>query len=208
MYFYPQSHFLNRFTTLPILLDIILRRCITLLEPTNWEDKNDTYYLEKYKTNKNLKTLLACCFTAKREKFHHWKVFANGPSGICIEFNSTKLLNHVKTIEGTSFKPVSYRYIKYNVNPSLGAWPFLKRQVFEDEAEFRIIYENPLLEQKYKRIPFNLECIDRITLSPWMPRPIANSTVKIIRSIEGCENMKIVHSTLLESSDWKDCIWG
>jgi hypothetical protein len=208
MYFKPESKFLNRFTTLPILLDILSRRCITLLEPTNWEDRNDTFYLEKYKTNKKLKALLACCFCAKRETFHHWKVFSNGPSGVCIEFDSDKLLSGVETIEGTSFRPVSYHFIKHNRNPSLDAWPFLKRQAFEDEEEFRIIYENRLMEEKSKDIPFDLESIRKITLSPWRPKPIVKSVAKIIRDIEDCENIKIVASTLLESPGWKNCLWG
>jgi hypothetical protein len=208
MRFKPETKFLNRFTTLPVLLDILSRRCITLLEPTNWEDRNDAFYLEKYKTNKKLKTLLACCFSAKRETFHHWKVFSNGPSGVCIEFDADKLLNGVEMIEGTSFKSVSYRYIKHNQNPSLGAWPFLKRQAFEDEGEFRIIYENLFLEEKSKDISIDLGCIRRITLSPWMPKPIVKSITKIIRSIEDCENIKVVASSLLESPGWKNCLWG
>ncbi|SRR5579862_128969 len=206
MYNQPETDFLNRFTTLPVLLDMLSRQCITLLGPTNWEDRNDAYYLEKYKANKQLKTLLACCFSTKRETFHHWKVFSNGPSGVCIEFNSHKLLSMVETVEGISFRPVSYRLIKHNQNPSLGAWPFLKRKAFEDEGEFRIIYENPFIEKKTKEIRFDLECIEKITLSPWMPKPIAKSVAKVIRDIKHCEDITVVGSSLLESSGWKNCL--
>jgi len=182
MQFQPENNFLNRFTTLPILLDILTKRCITLLETSHWEDKNDTYYLEKYKKNSELETLLALCFTSEHEQFHHWKVFANGVSGVCIEFNAEKLLSHVEKIDGTSFKSVSYRPIKLNQNPSLGGWPFLKRQVFKDEKEFRIIYENKKVKMTALPITIDLECIKKITLSPWMP--------------------------LLESPGWKNCLWG
>jgi hypothetical protein len=208
MYWKPDTPFLNRFTTLPVLLDMLSRSCITLLEPTNWEDRNDAFYLNKYKATKNLKTLLACCFSTKRETFHHWKVFSNGPSGVCIQFDSDKLLTSVETIKGTSFKMVSYRFIMTNQNPPLGAWPFLKRHAFKDEGEFRIIYENDLREEKAKEILFDLECIEKITLSPWMPKPIVKSVVKIIRDIEDCESIKVVASTLLEDRRWKNCLWA
>lgn len=206
MNFDPQSDFLNRFTTLPVLLDMLSKRCITLLAPTTWEDKNDAYYLEKYKVQKKLKTLLACCFSTKRETFHHWKVFSNGSGGVCVEFNSEKLLRAVETTPGIQFRTVSYRFIKFNQNPPQGAWPFLKRKVFEDEAEFRMIYENSLATHETKDLPIDLECIQRITLSPWMPKPVAESVATVIRGIKGCNAMNVNCSNLLESNVWKSCL--
>ena len=104
--------FLNRFTSLPILLDMLSRKCITLLEPTSWEDKNDAFYLEEYKKEKKLKTLLAYCFSAKRETYHHWRVFSNGPSGVCVEFDREKLRSSIKKVQGTKIRRVVYKYIK------------------------------------------------------------------------------------------------
>ena len=40
---------LRRYTTLPFLLDILNKKCLTLLDPKNWEDKDDSYYIELYK---------------------------------------------------------------------------------------------------------------------------------------------------------------
>jgi hypothetical protein len=208
MNFMPQTKFLNRFTTLPVLLDMLSRRCITLLEPTTWEDKNDSYYLEKYKMQRKLKTLLACCFSAKHETFHHWKVFSNGSSGVCIEFNAEKLLNTIESINGIQFRMVSYRLLKYNQNPSLGAWPFLKRKAFEDEEEFRIIYEDSVTAQITKALPIDLEWIQKITLSPWMPKAVAESVIKVIHGIKDCEAMTVNYSTLLQSEVWKNSLWG
>ena len=58
--------FLNRYTSLPVLLDALVHKRLTLLSPTSWEDRNDAYYIERYKETKKLKTVLALCFTTKR----------------------------------------------------------------------------------------------------------------------------------------------
>jgi hypothetical protein len=38
--------FLNRYTSLPILLDALNHKRMTLLSPESWEDRNDSYYIE------------------------------------------------------------------------------------------------------------------------------------------------------------------
>ena len=197
---------LNRFTSLPILLDMLSRKCITLLEPTSWEDRNDAFYLEKYKEAKNLKTLLAYCFSAKRETFHHWKVFSNGASGVCVEFHPEKLLGSVRDLEGIRIEEVDYQYIKKNIKPHQSKWPFLKRKAFEDEGEWRIIYENKKVREKTKDVPFDVSCIQKITLSPWLLKPIDKTIKEIIRSIDGCGAIPVSGSALLESEKWKNCL--
>ena len=70
--------FLNRYTTLPILLDMLWRKQITLLSPQSWEDRNDAYYLDRYQAERKLAAVLTLCFSAKSETFHHWRVFSHG----------------------------------------------------------------------------------------------------------------------------------
>ena len=64
---------LNRFTTLPILLDLLERKKLTLLNPILWEDKNDSEIILEYKKRKNIKNLFALCFSHNDETIHHWK---------------------------------------------------------------------------------------------------------------------------------------
>ena len=40
----------RRYTSLSILLDILKKKRLTLLDPQNWDDKNDAFYMELYKT--------------------------------------------------------------------------------------------------------------------------------------------------------------
>jgi hypothetical protein len=83
--------YLLRYTDLPALLYLLSSRAITLLDPTSWEDANDTYFMSQYKERKNLKKLLTLCFSQVPVTYHHWCVFSNGPSGVCIEFNRVAL---------------------------------------------------------------------------------------------------------------------
>ena len=67
---------LRRYTTLPFLLDILNKKCLTLLDPKNWEDKDDSYYIELYKKSLGLKSILVLCFTESVERYHHWKIYS------------------------------------------------------------------------------------------------------------------------------------
>jgi hypothetical protein len=95
----------RRYTSLSILLDILKEKKLTLLDPQNWDDNNDAFYMELYKTKKGLKSLLALCFAEVRETYHIWKVFAGDANGVCIEFNKELLLGH--------FKDMKSDYVKY-----------------------------------------------------------------------------------------------
>src|SRR5438046_2646856 len=86
---------LKRFTSLPILLDMLVKKHLTLLNPRTWEDRNDSFYLEQYRNKKNLKSILALCFASCPETFHHWKVFSSGSCGVCVEFDKNVLLASV-----------------------------------------------------------------------------------------------------------------
>ncbi len=83
------------------------------------------------------------------------------------------------------------------------ALPFLKRDPFRDEAEFRIIFadENEAIEHKDYLI--NLNCIRRITLSPWMTKTLSASVRTTLRSIEGCERIQVSRSTLVDNEKWQ-----
>ena len=129
--------FLRRYTSLPVLVDMLHHRRVTLVDPERWPDKNDTAFLEAYKEKRNLKTLVAICLTATSERFHHWNVFANGPAGVCIEFHRGAFLEAVGSIEGLRHGPVTYREIEQldKTPPAIDELPFLKRFPYIDERD-------------------------------------------------------------------------
>lgn len=202
--------FLRRYTSLPVLLDMLAHERITLLDPVSWEDRNDAFYIEKYRERKGLKTVLALCFTERAETFHHWKVFAGDSSGVCIRFNRKEFLSCFQKKHGVHSGPVSYSFMRdlQGTPPSLEKLPFLKRKQYEDEAEFRIIYENRNKIHRSKTFPLDITCIDRITLSPWMPPPVAKTVKEVISGVQGCDKIQLIRTGVVESSAWQKIVKG
>lgn len=199
---------LNRFTSLPIALDVLFRKRITLLSPEAWEDRNDAYYLERYRKEMKFGSVLAICFSLKKETFHHWRVFSSGSCGVCIEFNKAKLLQSIANQKGFRSANVTYPLISQLQRnpPELETWPFLKRKPFEDEKEFRIIYESKTENLREKHIDIEIASIQKVTLSPWLPDPVADSVTKLIKQNDGCGALKVNRSSLINNAAWREII--
>jgi hypothetical protein len=199
---------LNRYTSLPIALDILFRRRVTLLSPETWEDRNDAFYLERYREKKNLGTLAAICFSARGETFHHWKVFSSGSSGVCIEFDKERLLKAFPGSKGFRHREMDYKLVKTVTEnrPGVEMWPFLKRKAFKDESEFRIIYESRAAYQRTKLVDIDLGTINKVTLSPWLPELVTESVQALFKTIKGCEHLSVNRSSLIDNAGWKRAI--
>jgi hypothetical protein len=187
------------------LIYLLRERKITLLDPASWDDKNDSYFLSLYRQKRNLKSVLALCFTPAFETYHHWRVFAGGSSGACIRFERTKLLKAVKKQPRVTAKTVRYLTLSdiRDLKVKTGALPFLKRSAYEDEREFRIIYESSTKKDNSLDIAIPLACIERITLSPWIPSALSDHVKSTIKEIEGCNSLKVYRSTLISNENWK-----
>jgi len=197
---------LFRYTSLPVLLDIVSKQELTLLNTATWDDRNDSYYIELYKKKKKLKTLLALCFTAKAETYHHWKVFSDGISGVCIQFDKELLLKELGSVRGIVYDDVEYPLIRElrSEPPELEKLPFLKRRPYMDEGEFRIIYTNKSREMEVKPVGIDLGSIQKINLSPWMPKSVSDTVKSVIKHIPGCSGIRVSKTTLVESKVWKN----
>ena len=201
----PPPAILRRYTSLASLLALLQDRKLTLLSPALWEDRNDAFTMSQYKARKNLKTLLALCFSESDETYHHWRVFTHGADGVCIHFKREDLLKALPVGQNLSAGKVTYRKITDlpRFKPKLEQLPFLKRQPFGDECEFRLIYEDLVQETETKAFPIPLRVIGRVTLNPWLPRPLASAVKSAIKSIPGCSALKVYQTTLLENETWK-----
>jgi hypothetical protein len=199
---------LNRFTSLPIALDVLSQKRITLLSPKTWEDQNDAYYLERYRGEMKFRSVLAICFSLRKETFHHWRVFSNGACGVCIEFNKAKLLKSVADQNGFRSAEVTYHLIRYLQRnpPELEIWPFLKRKPFEDEKEFRIIYESKTESLQVKHVSIDIASIRKVTLSPWLPKDMSESVKELIKGIDGCDTLNVNRSSLIDNTAWREVI--
>jgi hypothetical protein len=195
---------LRRYTDIPALMYMLSSRKITLLNPTNWDDRNDSHYLQLYKEKKDLGDVLALCFTEAGETYHHWRVYSSGNSGVCIRFNKKRLLDHIREQRFVHVGLVKYQLISHVriANLSVDELPFLKRFGFLDEQEFRLICDSSTPQQS-KDFPIPLDCIDKILVNPWLNKRLFKSLKVIIHSLPHCENIAIGQSSLVDNSEWK-----
>lgn len=207
-----KNNYLNRYTTLPFLLDMLYNKKLTLVDPTTWEDENDSYFMKLYKTKSKYKSILALCLAEYKyqdtEKYHIWKIYSGTSSGVCIQFFRDQLISYIETVPGIRCNKVTYKTIK-NLNKEwenikISELPFLKRKAFDGEAEFRIIYENDTEEIFLKDIPINLSSISKIILNPWMPNSLSESITKAINGIEGCNHIKVTQTNILNYEKWRN----
>jgi hypothetical protein len=198
--------FLRRYTTLPSLIYTLTEQRLTLLDPQSWDDKNDSYYLQLYREKKHLKSVLALCFTLGPETYHHWSVFADGPAGVCIQFDRKELVDALHARGGVRTGKVKYLLLTESRKRRLkvSELPFCKRYAYQHESEFRAIYESKRRTVGSLDIPFSLASISRITLSPWLPPALSNHVKETLWAIKGCAKLSIARSTLISNQEWQN----
>jgi len=184
---------------------LLHKQKITLLDPASWDDKNDSYYLTQYKERRKLKSALALCLMQSDERYHHWSVFAPGPSGVCIKFRRDALLDAVRKHAHIHMHSVTYMTLSKirGTRLKVPKLPFLKRHAYEHEDEFRIIYTSTEDKLSTLDISIPLSCIEKITLSPWMHSNLSHYVKQTLWAIRGCSNLKIHRSTLISNEEWK-----
>jgi hypothetical protein len=197
---------LRRYTNLVSALHILHNRCLTLLSPETWDDRNDAYFMSEYKRLKGVKTVLAICIADREETYHHWQVFSRGADGVCIEFDREKLLATFDAAGGVAHRYVDYELVtKANAmrDVDLEILPFTKRWPYGDEKEYRAVYVNTDEEMSAFPIPIALAAIKRITLSPWLAPALIEPVKKTLKSLPGCNGLRIYRSTLIDNKPWQ-----
>jgi len=196
----------RRYTDLPSLIQILTKKEITLLDPASWDDKNDSFFLATYKQRKNLKSVLALCFTNASETYHHWRVFSSGSSGVCVHFNGPELKSGLTTVQGVQFEEVTYLKVDElrKKRPTVNQLPFIKRIPFKAEREFRALWESGTESRSNLEIPIKLSIITRITLSPWLHPTLRENLILALKRIDGCKSIPMYRSTLTENARWID----
>lgn len=196
----------RRYTNLASALHILRNKCLTLLSPETWDDRNDAFFMAEYKRLKRAKTVLAICLAEREETYHHWRLFSHGADGVCLEFDREKLLSALARAQGVRHQLVDYELVK-NVNRmedvNLENLPFMKRWPYGDEREYRAIYVDTERELTSFSIPIDLTMITRITLSPWLAPTLVAVVKEVLRSMPGCSTKEVYRSTLIDNNEWK-----
>jgi len=190
---------------LPVLLDLLHRRKLTLLDPKLWDDKNDSEIILEYKKRKQIKNLFAICLSGGDETVHHWKTFSNGTSGCVIEFDAIKLFAVIDRIPNLKHKKVTYKKLSdvenKKVDIDIDDIPFIKRWPYRCEEEYRIIVEGDGNETFFE-IDIPLEVIRKITISQQMPQPVYETIKNYLKTLKGHPDSRINRSTLYENKRW------
>jgi hypothetical protein len=192
-----------RYTNLPSLIDILIHKRLTLLSPLGWEDKNDTDLINEFLRRTGYKSLRALCFTQETETFHHWKIFASGEAGIRVDFHESAIQSAASQ-SGVTFRPILYKTVnEFTAHPlSLDDLPFIKRNPYRHEGEMRLISVHEAEESSSAYIPIGVDAIDEITLSPFLHKDLSIGLKSVLRNIDGCSDLKINHSKLIEYDRW------
>ena len=194
---------LNRYTTLPVLLDLLKRKRLVLLDPSTWEDRNDSEIMLEYKKRKGVQKLFALCFSYGDETIHHWKTFADGASGCCIQFDAKQLISLINDIPGVRFGRVKYKKLKELKDATIDVEeiPFTKRWPYRCEEEFRIIWSGSNDHDMYE-IDFDLRLINRVTINQRMPHQIFETIKDHLREAFKRPEQRINRSTLYQNQIW------
>lgn len=197
--------FLRRYTDLPAVIHMLQHRSLTLLDPETWDDKNDSRYLSLYKEKAGLKSILALCFTTNSETYHHWKIFAPGPAGVCVVFDRTALKSVVAAEPDAILRKVKYiKLVDHRTSP-LRKIELLssKRYAFQHESEERILFRSRDKDVKFHHLNFPLSAIDYISLSPWIHPSLAPGVRELLHKIPGCGSVRVSRSTLIGNDEWQ-----
>ncbi len=197
---------LRRYTSLSSVLDTLANRRIVLLSPSKWDDMNDIHFMELYRSSVGAASVQAICCTMSTETYHHWRVFTQGMDGVCVEFEREPLEMAVRNLSDIIARPVEYLKVTELEKLGRGAverLPFIKRDGFSDEREWRIVSKSQSEVRQTFDISFELGWITRLVLNPWMPPSLAENLRSIIRGMAGCDSMKIEASRLTNSKRWK-----
>ena len=199
---------LRRYTTLPVLIDMLVREQITILGYAHWVDANDRRALELYQQALHYGFVGAMCLTMAPETFHHWQIFAQGESGVCVVFDRERLEAHLAC--RSHFIPRKVEYVQLSEIGSVDATdihrlPFLKRFGFRDEREYRLLGFAP--EKRYlMSIPLTPDLIQRVTFSPATHPNIVASLKVLLRSLPVWRDLRVGRSNLTSNETWQDAL--
>lgn len=201
------DNYIRRYTSISAVIDILRRQELPLLDPQNWDDRNDRYFMARYKEKKALGGLYALCAARCSETYHHWRVFTGTTDGACVEIRRAPLEKALREIPGVSFDEMRYLLLNDVValtTADLERLPFVKRNGFSAEEEYRIVYETNDPQCAAYNLEFPLAWIRRIYLNPWLPDALYESVKETLRALPDCAKLHVVKSRLIDSARWKN----
>jgi hypothetical protein len=201
---------LRRYTDVLSVADMLRHKRITLLSPAKWADQNDSHSLEVYRRKLGVSSIVALCLTEASETYHHWQVFAGHGHGACVVFDKARLIARLQKSPALTFGQVHYKplaYVEKSRPLPVDELPFVKRNTFRDEKEFRIIaQQDGLFADSPLNVGIDLDIVKQVIFSPLAPRALLETMKEILSSFEGCDSIRFSHSRLTNNPAWRRAI--
>lgn len=196
---------IKRYTELPFVLQALQEKKLALLNPASWDDKNDAHYVQRFKQRSKLKGVFALCLTEAMQTYHHWRIFTHGASGACIHFHKENFQHWVQQNNELSGQRVQYKTISQlkAKRPNLQELPFLKRDAYQHEAEYRLLHGSKKISTGSVSFDFPVEIVERVVLNPWLPTSTVNSIKDLIHAIDGWKELNIIRATIINNDKWR-----
>ena len=202
------SEYVKRYTTLEYALIAIKTQTLALPNPSRWDDSNDREFVNLYRRHIAAKSVYAMCCTMSPERYHHWRIFTDKKkaNGVCIEFKREpfqKSLNRMPNVRAEPVKYVSLRKFRQTGSYETENLPFIKRNGYRDEREWRILLTSPKPQDTLFEIPFSLAWVHRVILNPWMEERDREAARQILKSLLE-KTVRVSATFLTNSAEWKD----
>ncbi|MBU1346852.1 MAG: hypothetical protein KKA16_07855 [Alphaproteobacteria bacterium] len=202
---------LRRYTDVLSLLDMVRHGRLSLMSPERWFDQNDSFGMAEYGKRKGEGSVYALCMTEGKETAHHWQLFAGHSHGLCVQFDKDEFIAHVSKADPSVLAGwVQYKNLTEirDLSPiPTDAIPFLKRDTFSAEAEYRVVaWEWDVLSSDTYTIKMPPSLIKKVTLGPTMPEPLARTLKDIACGQDGCDDIPFAISRLINNQSWRAAI--
>lgn len=112
-------------------------------------------------------------------------------------------MNRIRNVRAEAVKYVSLKKLREGRLYRAEDLPFIKRNGYRDEREWRVLATSPKPQRARFEIPFKLEWVHRIILNPWMTewdREITRQSLR--RLIE--KPARVTATFLTNSKEWKE----
>jgi hypothetical protein len=132
----------RRYMSLSAVADTLQRLEIALLDPQNWDDRNDRNFMQTYKSEKGYQSLYALCAACCSETYSHWRVYTPAADGACLELYRGELERALVRRGKSRFEEVKYVSLPEVDRlgpPDPDRLPFCKRAGYGVEEEYRVI---------------------------------------------------------------------